>query len=244
MKINWKWLLLAAAVVAISFLIKNPYYDASHDDNILTEITVEKAREASVQLREAYKDTNIYMNGIKEPYDKTRTEYAHAKGMVDDLEPGNRKTRLGKQLNSVEQEIAFANTFNSAVRAGKLILAAQQHAEETHLKEPLDIKEAVRSQKELLDTIKKHSDIFNDIPFAYTKKDMRNTYLNPAKQFNREAIIYVEALALLDEARQAEQNELTEEKERFIAQAEKKASRIKHEELKAKLDQQINELRG
>ena len=239
MKTKWKWIVFSLIAIAASFLIKNPYYDASHDDKVLTEITVEKAREASKKLRGAYQDNSIYLNGIDAPYDKARTEYAHATGMVNELENGERKTRLEGQLKSVEQEIEIANTFNKAVRSGKRMLEAQQKAEAVHVKEPFDIKAAVRSQKELEDSIDKLSGIFNDIPFSHVQKDMKVTYVYPAKQFNRDAIFYVEGLALLDEAKQ---NQIESEKLKYRDQAKVKAKGIKHKELKAKLEKQINEL--
>jgi hypothetical protein len=240
MNTKWKWTLFILIAIAASFLIKNPYYDASHDDKVLTEITVEKAREASVKLREAYKDNSIYLSGIDAPYDKARTEYAHAIGMVNDLEKGERKTKLNKQLKSVEKEIEIANNFNKAVRSGKRLMTAQQKAEAIHIKEPFDIKAAVKAQKELEDAISKLSGIFDEIPFTYVRKDMKVTYVYPAKQFNRDAIFYVEGLALIDEAKQ---NTLESEKGKYIEQAKVKAKGIKHKELKAKLEKQINDIK-
>ncbi len=239
MKTKWKWIVFGIIAIAATFLIKNPYYDASHDDKVLTEITVEKAREASVKLREAYKDKSIYLNGIEAPYDKARTEYAHAIGMVNELEKGERKTRLKGQLKSVEKEVETANIFNKAVRAGKRLLSAQQKAEAAHLKEPFDIKAAVKSQKELEDAITKLSGNFSDIPFSYVQKDMKTTYLYPAMQFNRDATFYVEGLALIDEAKQ---NQVESERMKYVDQAKVKANGIKHKELKAKLEKQINEI--
>lgn len=239
MKTKWKWIVFSIIAIAATFLIKNPYYDASHDDKVVTENTVKKAREASVKLRESYKDKNIYLNGIDAPYNKTRTEYAHAIGMVNELEKGERKTRLKGQLKSVEKEIETANTFNKAVRAGKILLTAQQKAEEVHVRDPFDIKAAVKSQKELEETIDKQSKVFTEIPFSYVQKDMKVTYVYPAMQFNRDAIFYVEGLALLDEAKQ---NQVESEKMKYVDQAIIKAKGIKHKKLKANLENKIKDI--